>query len=236
MKNRIIIISLISLILLVGCELRKNSITSTDFNKVLIDKDYILTNVSKNFKDYENVNEAFIAQDETKTYQIEFYSFNTKDNTNAKDYKTGSNNNETLFTSNAIKNINNNETNTVNSNTISNNNNIILENELLTVKLSNYYQYKKHKNNRKINLINKNNLISLKPTHSSSVSNIFKNSKIKNLSFRLNKTTKNSNNNNITNKENTNRNKLKKENSFRIKGPNFQKMIGRQYLSKLKYI
>ena len=82
MKNRIIIISLISLILLVGCELRKNSITSTDFNKVLIDKDYILTNVSKNFKDYENVNEAFIAQDENKTYQIEFYSFNTKDNTN----------------------------------------------------------------------------------------------------------------------------------------------------------
>ena len=82
MKHRIIIISLISLILLVGCELRKNSITSTDFNKVLIDKDYILTNVSKNFKDYENVNEAFIAQDETKTYQIEFYSFNTKDNTN----------------------------------------------------------------------------------------------------------------------------------------------------------
>ena len=56
------------------------------------------------------------------------------------------------------------------------------------------------------------------------------------MSFRLNKTTKNSNNNNITNKENTNRNKLKKENSFRIKGPNFQKMIGRQYLSKLKYI
>ena len=161
---------------------------------------------------------------------------NTKDNTNAKDYKTGSNNNETLFTSNAIKNINNNETNTVNSNTISNNNNIILENELLTVGLSNYYQYKKHKNNRKINLINKNNLISLKPTHSSSVSNIFKNSKIKNLSFRLNKTTKNSNNNIISNKTNSNRNKLKKENSFRIKGPNFQKMLGRKYLNRLKYI
>ena len=161
---------------------------------------------------------------------------NTKENTNTKDNKTGSNNNETIFTSNAIKYINNNETNTVNSNSISNNNNMILENELLTVKLTNYYQYKKHKNYRKINLINKNNIFPLKPTHSSSVSNIFKNSKIKNLSFRLNKTTKNSNNNNITNKENTNRNKLKKENSFRIKGPNFQKMIGRQYLSKLKYI
>ena len=161
---------------------------------------------------------------------------NAKDNINAKDNKTGSNNNETIFTSNAIKNINYNESNTVNSNTISNNNNIILENELLTVKLSNYYQDKKHKNYRKINLINKNNLIPIKPKYSSSVSNIFKNSKIKNLSFRISRTPKYSNNNLNQNKKNFNKNKLKKANSFHIKGPNFHKMLGRKYLNKLKFI
>ena len=162
---------------------------------------------------------------------------NAKDNNiNTKDNKTGSNNNETIFTSNAIKNINYNESNTGNSNTISNNNNIILENELLTVKLSNHYRDKKHKNYRKINLINKNNLVPIKPKYSSSVSNIFKNSKIKNLSFRISKTPKYSNNNLNQNKKNINRNKLRKANSFQIKGPNFHKMLGRTYLNKLKFI
>ena len=166
-----------------------------------------------------------------------------ENNTNTKEYtkynKSGSNNNDTVFTSNAIKN----ESNTVNSNTISNNiinsktvsnNNIILDNEIITGKLSNYYRdLKTNKNYRKINLVGGNkfpNLFQKKQTKSSSVANIYKNSKIKNLSFRQNKASKSSN------KDNNEKDKSKKENSFQLKGPNFHKMIGRKYLSKLKNI
>ncbi len=103
-----------------------------------------------------------------------------KENISENKSGTGSNNNETIFTSNALKNTTNknsnnngNESNTNNSN----NNNLILNNTYLTVKLSNYLRgIKKNKNLRKISLINKNrfpNLFQKNSTHASSLSNLF---------------------------------------------------------------
>jgi hypothetical protein len=78
---------------------------------------------------------------------------NTKEND-----KSGTNNNETVFTSKILKNVNYNESNTIHSNVNFNiNNNVILNNEYLTVRLSNYLQGIKNKKYfRKINPINKN--------------------------------------------------------------------------------
>ena len=104
----------------------------------------------------------------------------TNDNNTKENDKSGTNNNETVFTSNVLKNVNYNESNTINSNANFNiNNNIILNNEYLTVRLSNYLQGIKNKKHfRKINLINKNKFPTLfrgKQTHASSVTNIFQN-------------------------------------------------------------
>ena len=104
----------------------------------------------------------------------------TNDNNTKENDKSGTNNNETVFTSNVLKNVNYNESNTIHSNANFNiNNNIILNNEYLTVRLSNYLQGIKNKKHfRKINLINKNKFPTLfrgKQTHASSVTNIFQN-------------------------------------------------------------
>ena len=178
----------------------------------------------------------------------------TNDNNTKENDKSGTNNNETVFTSNVLKNVNYNESNTIHSNANFNiNNNIILNNEYLTVRLSNYLQGIKNKKHfRKINLINKNKFPTLfrgKQTHASSVTNIFQNdNKIfnknnKNIST-LNKTS-NSNNSDLyifpttekaTNSTNCKPNSKKnKDNSYTIKAPNFNKMLGRNYLSKLNF-
>ena len=164
------------------------------------------------------------------------------ENTTKDNNKSGSNNNnETVFTSNALKNINYNETITNNSNV--NNNNIVLKNAYLTVRLSNYIKDEKNnKNFRKINLINKErfpNLFPKKERNAFSMTNIHKNDKNKNISSRLNKTL-NSNNSDMNifasnKKAIQSRNKNKKENSFSIKVPNFNRMLGREYLNKLNY-
>ena len=168
------------------------------------------------------------------------------ENTTKDNNKSGSNNNnETVFTSNALKNVNYNESNTNNTNN-NLNNNVVLKNAFLTVRLSKYlHDVKKHKNFRKINLINKNrfpNLFLKKGTNASSVSNIYKNEKDKNITSRLNKTS-HSNNSDLnifySNVKATNsnqyKNKIKKENSFSLKVPNFNKMLGRDYLNKLNF-
>ena len=157
-----------------------------------------------------------------------------KENISENKSGTGSNNNETIFTSNALKNTTNknsnnngNESNTNNSN----NNNLILNNTYLTVKLSNYLRgIKKNKKLRKINLINKNrfpNLFQKNSTHASSLSNLF--------IFGKNKNKNKSKNNsfNSPNYNSRNLSKLKKENSATSRGPNFNKMLGREYVNKL---
>ena len=83
MKKKIILISIITLLLLVGCELEKKSITSTDFTKVLGDSDYVLTNASKNFENYAQIKEVFLAQNKESTYQIEFYVLDSKESANS---------------------------------------------------------------------------------------------------------------------------------------------------------
>jgi hypothetical protein len=170
------------------------------------------------------------------------------ENTTKDNNKSGSNNNnETVFTSNALKNINYNETITNNSN-VNMNNNMVLKNAYLTVRLTNYlYDVKNKKNFRKINLINKDRFPNLFPKRegkASSVTNIFNNDKNKMISSRLNKTS-NSNNSDLyifpttekaTNSTNCKPNSKKnKDNSYTIKAPNFNKMLGRNYLSKLNF-
>ena len=165
------------------------------------------------------------------------------ENTTKDNNKSGSNNNnETVFTSNALKNINYNETITNNSN-VNMNNNMVLKNAYLTVRLTNYlYDVKNKKNFRKINLINKDRFPNLFPKRegkASSVTNIFNNDKNKMISSRLNKTS-NSNNSDMnifssSVKSNQARNRKRRDNSFSIKVPNFNKMLGREYLSKLNF-
>ena len=170
------------------------------------------------------------------------------ENTTKGDYnKSGSNNNnDTLFTSNALKNMNYNESNTNNSNN-NVNNNIVLKNAYLTVRLSNYlHGVKNHKNFRKINLINKDrfpNLFQKKGGNASSLSNIYKKEKEKNISPRRLNRSPNSNNSEMNifystardSSSNQSKNRNKKEKSFSLKVPNFNKMLGREYLSKLNY-
>ena len=171
-----------------------------------------------------------------KDNKSEINENNMKDNyTNN---KSGSNNNETIFTSNALRNINNNESNTNNTT-----NNIVLNNAYLTVRLSNYLNdIKTHRNFRKINLINKDKFPNLFPKKASSVTNIFKNTNRKNISYKLNKTSNSSEINifpsslkPINSNRNRNNYKKEKENSFSLKVPDFNKMLGREYLSKLNF-
>jgi len=79
MKKKVLLISLLSILLLVGCDLKKDSITSADFNKVLRDNEYSVTNSSKSFANYQDIKEVFIGQNLDKSFQIEFYSFDSKE-------------------------------------------------------------------------------------------------------------------------------------------------------------
>ena len=49
MKKKLLLISLLTIVLLVGCDLKKDSITSADFNKVLRENQYTVTNSSKDY-------------------------------------------------------------------------------------------------------------------------------------------------------------------------------------------
>ncbi len=87
MKKNIIIIVLISLFLLVGCDIKKEAITSTDFNKVMSEKNFKVTNLSKDFESTSELKEVFIAQSPKLDYQIEYYLLDSKEST-AKFYNT----------------------------------------------------------------------------------------------------------------------------------------------------
>ena len=134
-----------------------------------------------------------------------------ENSTKENDNNSGSNNNDTLFTSNAYKNVN----------------------------------YKNNKNLRKINFFNKGkfpNLFQRKEENNSSFSNLNKSCKNKNT---INKslTNNNSDTNIFTSKEkiinrsqSLSKNKSKKEILLSMRGPNFNKMLGREYITPFIYI
>ncbi len=79
MKKKLLLISLLTIVLLVGCDLKKDSITSADFNKVLRENQYTVTNSSKDYSRYSDIKEVFIGQNQNRTFQIEFYNFDSRD-------------------------------------------------------------------------------------------------------------------------------------------------------------
>ena len=171
----------------------------------------------------------------------------TKENENNNSGSNNNNNNDTLFTSKAIKNVYYKDSNSNNSNNLINaNKNMVLNNAYLTARLSKFHKNGNNKKNiRKINNINKEkfpNIFSRKEENSSSLSNIYKSCKNKNTLSIINKTL--SNNNSDTNifsfkerimnqSKSGNKSKNKKEILFSLRGPNFNKMLGRGYIHKL---
>ena len=79
MKKKIVFMCLISLFLLVGCDIKKTAITSTDFNKVMSEEKFTVTNLSKDFEDIKEIKEVFIAQSPKLDYQIEYYVLDSEE-------------------------------------------------------------------------------------------------------------------------------------------------------------
>lgn len=77
--KKIIFLCLLLLIMATGCDLKKQAILSVDFNKVLSEKGYIVTNLSKQFENNNEIKEVFVAQDSKQEYQLEYYLLNTSE-------------------------------------------------------------------------------------------------------------------------------------------------------------
>ena len=77
MKNKITIISLLTIIFIItGCSIHKTAINSNDFEKIATDNEYYFFDVSEKFSDDKKVKSASMAA--TTVWQTEFYILNNK--------------------------------------------------------------------------------------------------------------------------------------------------------------
>jgi hypothetical protein len=65
--------------LLIGCGSNKTSISANDFKDIMEDNGYEIVDAAEQFAEYDHVKTAYIAIDETASYQIEFYSIADED-------------------------------------------------------------------------------------------------------------------------------------------------------------
>lgn len=65
------IVVLITTIMLTGCG--KKAISANDFKTKMKSKEYTVVEVTDQFASYSYIEKVYIAQDKTKSYQIEFY-------------------------------------------------------------------------------------------------------------------------------------------------------------------
>ena len=229
----------------------KKNLENKENEELESDLDYIIGLKIKNLKDKKNKrlnkSKSFIDKKYIKENTISINSLKgnnmNENSTKENDNNSGSYNNDTLFTSNIYKNVNYKESNSNDSYIkINMDKNIVLNNAYLTAKLSNCLNNDtNNKNLRKINIFNKGkfpNLFHRKEENNSSFSNFNKSCKNKNTT---NKSliNNNSDTNIFTSKEKINRsqnlskNKSKNEILLSMRGPNFNKMLGREYINRL---
>lgn len=81
MKRRLflLIIFTLSIFLVTGCN-KKEALSANDFVDLIELNEYQTINVLNQFSDYNQVKNAFIAQNKDMTYQIEYYELDTEDN------------------------------------------------------------------------------------------------------------------------------------------------------------
>ena len=74
----LLITLILGIVLLTGC-VNKNKLDPNDFVDLIEQNNYKTTNVIDNFTTYPKIKNAFVAQNEDMTYQLEYYELETKE-------------------------------------------------------------------------------------------------------------------------------------------------------------